>query len=122
MRGGLRADELADIELSYAPPYSSAKDPVNMAGYVAANMLDGLVETMQWHDVDRYVEQGGLLIDVRDEIERELGYIPGSVCLPLNDIREHLHDIPVGSEVAVSCQVGLRGYLAARILKQGMEA
>ncbi|BFT71805.1 CoA-disulfide reductase [Paenibacillus sp. P36] len=118
MRGGLRADELADIELSYAPPYSSAKDPVNMAGYVAANMMDGLVETMQWHEVDRYVEQGGLLIDVRDEIERELGYIPGSVCIPLNDIREHLHDIPVGSEVAVSCQVGLRGYLAARILKQ----
>ncbi|MZQ87189.1 CoA-disulfide reductase [Paenibacillus sp. 5J-6] len=118
MRGGLRADELADIELSYAPPYSSAKDPVNMAGYVAANMLDGLVETMQWNEVDRYVEQGGLLIDVRDEIERELGYIPGSICIPLNDIREHLHDIPAGSEVAVSCQVGLRGYLAARILKQ----
>lgn len=118
MRGGLRADELADIELSYAPPYSSAKDPVNMAGYVAANVIDGIVETMQWHEVDRYVEQGGLLIDVRDHIERELGYIPGSVCIPLNDIREYLPDIPAGSEIAVSCQVGLRGYLAARILKQ----
>ncbi|MDR6879679.1 CoA-disulfide reductase [Bacillus sp. 3255] len=113
MRGGLRAEELADLELAYAPPYSSAKDPVNMAGYVASNVIGGLVDTMQWHEVDAYVEQGGLLIDVRDEIERETGYIPGSICMPLNDIRSRLHDIPKGADVVVSCQVGLRGYLAA---------
>lgn len=118
MRGGLKAYELADLELSYAPPYSSAKDPVNMAGYVASNIMEGLVDTLQWHEVDHYVENGGLLIDVRDEIERELGYIPGSINIPLNSLRDRLHDIPVDSEVAVSCQVGLRGYLAARILKQ----
>lgn len=118
MRGGLKVYDLADLELSYAPPYSSAKDPVNMAGYVASNLMDGLVETIQWHEVDHYVENGGILIDVRDEIERELGYIPGSRNIPLNDLRNRLHELPAGSEVVVSCQVGLRGYLAARILKQ----
>ncbi|MFC0214085.1 CoA-disulfide reductase [Paenibacillus chartarius] len=118
MRGGLRADELADLELAYAPPYSSAKDPVNMAGYVASNVMDGLVETMQWHEVDRFVQEGGLLIDVRDEIERELGFIPGSVCMPLNSLRFSLQHIPKDAPLAVSCQVGQRGYAAARLLQQ----
>ncbi|WP_166244818.1 CoA-disulfide reductase [Paenibacillus turpanensis] len=118
MRGGLRADELADLELSYAPPFSSAKDPVNMAGYVASNIMQGQVETIQWHEVDEYVQNGGLLIDVRDEMERELGAIPGSICIPVNALRERMKEIPKEREVVVSCQVGLRGYLAARTLKQ----
>ena len=118
MRGGLKAYDLADLELSYAPPYSSAKDPVNMAGYVASNVMDGLVETIQWHEIDQYVENGGMLIDVRDEKERTQGFIPGSICIPLNDLRSRIAELGSIKEVVVSCQVGLRGYLAARILTQ----
>lgn len=118
MRGGLLASELADLELSYAPPFSSAKDPVNMAGYVAGNMMDGLTKTMQWHEVNAFVESGGLLVDVRDAIERDLGYIPGSVNIPLNELRDRLQELPKDRELAVSCQVGLRGYYALRLLSE----
>ncbi|MFC5703128.1 DsrE/DsrF/DrsH-like family protein [Cohnella faecalis] len=118
IRAGLRAQDLADLELSYAPPYSSAKDPVNMAGYVASNVMEGLVRTMQWHEVDGFVAEGGLLIDVRDAVERDFGYIPGSVNIPVNDLRERLGELPKDKELVVSCQVGLRGYIAARMLAQ----
>ncbi|AIQ12389.1 CoA-disulfide reductase [Paenibacillus durus] len=118
IRGGMKAYELADIELAYAPPYSSAKDPVNMAGYVASNISEGLVETMQWHEVDDFVQKGGTLIDVRDEAERMAGFIPGSIPIPLNALRSRLGELPTNGEIAVSCQVGLRGYIAARMLVQ----
>lgn len=118
MRGGLTAADLADLELSYAPPYSSAKDPVNMAGYVAGNVIDGLTETMQWHEVDAYVEGGGVLVDVRDPVEREFGAIPGSINIPLNELRGRLAELPRDREIVVSCQVGLRGYYALRLLAE----
>ncbi|MDN4080395.1 CoA-disulfide reductase [Paenibacillus polymyxa] len=118
IRGHLTVRELADIELAYAPPYSSAKDPVNMAGYVASNILDGLVQTIQWHEVDDFYRNGGLVIDVRDAMELQGGAIPGSIHIPLAEIRERMSEIPLDLEIAVSCQVGLRGYLAARILTQ----
>ncbi|MDP1512439.1 CoA-disulfide reductase [Paenibacillus sp. CMAA1739] len=118
IRGQLNVRELADIELAYAPPYSSAKDPVNMAGYVASNIMDGLVQTIQWHEVDDFHRNGGLVIDVRDAVELQGGAIPGSIHIPLAEIRERMSEIPRDLEIAVSCQVGLRGYLAARILAQ----
>ncbi|QUL56977.1 CoA-disulfide reductase [Paenibacillus tritici] len=118
IRSKLRADELADLELAYAPPYSSAKDPVNMAGYVASNVMEGLVRNLQWHEVDEFTRGGGLIIDVRDKAERLAGYIPGSVNIPLSELRDRLTEIPGGKEIAVSCQVGLRGYIAARMLSQ----
>lgn len=118
IRGHLNVRELADIELAYAPPYSSAKDPVNMAGYVASNIMDGLVQTIQWHEVDDFHRNGGLIIDVRDAVELQAGAIPGSVHIPLAEIRERMAEIPSDLEIAVSCQVGLRGYIAARILTQ----
>ncbi|MDU8674289.1 CoA-disulfide reductase [Paenibacillus polymyxa] len=118
IRGRLTVRELADIELAYAPPYSSAKDPVNMAGYVASNIMDGLVQTIQWHEVDDFHRNGGLVIDVRDAMELQGGAIPGSIHIPLAEIRERMSEIPLDLEIAVSCQVGLRGYLAARILTQ----
>lgn len=118
IRGHLNVRELADIELAYAPPYSSAKDPVNMAGYVASNIMDGLVQTIQWHEVDDFHRNGGLVIDVRDAVELQGGTIPGSMHIPLVEIRERMSEIPRDLEIAVSCQVGLRGYLAARILTQ----
>mgnify|MGYP000932160993 CR=1 FL=1 len=115
--GGLTAEELTTLELSYAPPYSSAKDPVNMAGYVASNIIEGELEHIQWHEVDQIVADGGLLIDVRDAKERENGFIEGSINIPLNDLRNHLAELPTNQTIYVSCQVGLRGYLASRILK-----
>ncbi|MCE3200293.1 FAD-dependent oxidoreductase [Paenibacillus sonchi] len=118
IRGRLKADELADIELAYAPPYSSAKDPVNMAGYAASNVMEGMVQNLQWHEVDEFSRNGGLIIDVRDEVERLAGSIPGSIHIPLSELRNRLAEIPVDQEIAVSCQVGLRGYIAARMLKQ----
>ena len=82
IKGGLTVEDLTNLELSYAPPYSSAKDPVNMAGYVATNIMDGELEHIQWHEVDQIVADGGLLIDVREPMEREFGYIEGSINIP----------------------------------------
>ncbi|RAR45761.1 FAD-dependent oxidoreductase [Paenibacillus sp. MDMC362] len=118
IKGNLNVWDLTELELSYAPPYSSAKDPVNYAGYVAANILDGLVETVQWHEIDDLVGNGATLIDVREPKEREAGYIPGSVHIPLNDLRSRLKELPENEMLYVTCQVGLRGYLAARILAE----
>ncbi|WP_053362235.1 CoA-disulfide reductase [Bacillus sp. FJAT-27251] len=118
IKGGLTVHDLTEVELSYAPPFSSAKDPVNMAGYVAANIMDGDVETVQWDEIDLIVENGGLLIDVREPIERARGFIKGSINIPLGEIRDRLPEIPKDQTVFVSCQVGLRGYLASRILKE----
>lgn len=118
IKGNLNVRDLTELELSYAPPYSSAKDPVNYAGYVAANILDGLVETVQWHEIDDLVGNGATLIDVREPREREAGYIPGSINIPLNDLRSRLKELPENEMLYVTCQVGLRGYLAARILTQ----
>lgn len=117
IKGGLTVEDLTNLELSYAPPYSSAKDPVNMAGYVATNILEGELEHIQWHEVDQIVSEGGLLIDVREPMEREFGFIEGSINISLNDLRNKLDEIPKNKTVFVSCQVGLRGYLASRILK-----
>ncbi|MBE4909460.1 CoA-disulfide reductase [Bacillus luteolus] len=117
IKGGLTIFELTELELAYAPPYSSAKDPVNMAGYVAANMIDEEIETVQWHEIDEIVANGGLLIDVREPHERDNGFIEGSINIPLGDIRERLEELPKGKTIYLSCQVGLRGYLATRILK-----
>lgn len=118
IKGNLSVWDLTELELSYAPPYSSAKDPVNYAGYVAANIMDGLVETVQWHEIDDLVGNGATLIDVREPKEREAGYIPGSVNIPLNDLRSRLKELPENEMLYVTCQVGLRGYLAARILAE----
>jgi CoA-disulfide reductase len=116
IKGGLTVEDLTNLELSYAPPFSSAKDPVNMAGYVATNILDGELEHVQWHEIDKIVEDGGLLVDVREPIEREFGFIEGSINIPLNDLRNRLDELPKDKTIYVSCQVGLRGYLATRIL------
>ena len=117
IKGGLTVEDLTNLELSYAPPFSSAKDPVNMAGYVATNIMDGELEHIQWHEVDQIVADGGLLIDVREPVEREFGFIEGSINISLNELRTRLEELPRDQTIYVSCQVGLRGYLAARILK-----
>ncbi len=117
MAGGLTAPALADLELAYAPQYSSAKDPVNMLGWVARNMTEGLVNTVQWHEVAGRVAGGATVVDVRTAPEYAAGHIPGSVNVPVDDLRGRLGDLPDG-ELLVVCAVGIRGYLAARTLAQ----
>lgn len=118
IKGGLTVMDLPDLELSYAPPFSSAKDPVNLAGYVATNVVEKAVETVQWHEIDNIVANGGFLIDVRNPNEVEKGSIHGSVNIPLDDLRDRLHELPKNETIYVTCQVGLRGYLATRILEE----
>ncbi|RAP25842.1 CoA-disulfide reductase [Brevibacillus laterosporus] len=118
IKGGLTIHDLPDLELAYAPPYSSAKDPVNMVGYVASNIACGLVDIVQWHEIDQIVADGGLLVDVREPIETETGFIKGSINIPLPELRNRLTELPKDQTIYVSCQVGLRGYLAARLLSE----
>ncbi|TFJ95389.1 carbonate dehydratase [Platysternon megacephalum] len=113
MRARMTADDLVDVELSYAPQFGSAKDPVNFLGYIADNMMSGAVETIQWHELG---ESASTLIDVRTPVEFAAGAIPGAINIPLDDLRSRLDEVP--AESVVHCQVGLRGYLAARILMQ----
>ena len=118
MRFGARADQLASIELSYAPPYSSAKDPVNMLGYTADNILSGKVATFQWSQVDELISNNAFLLDVREEFELATGTIESSHHIPLNQLRQRLGELPKDQSIYVYCQVGHRGYNAARILSQ----
>ena len=116
IKGNLTVFDLPDLELSYAPPYSSAKDPVNMAGYMASNLLGGEFESIQWHEVGEVVASGGVLIDVREPAEVIKGTISTSVNIPLNQLRKKLNELSKDVPLYVFCQVGLRGYLATRIL------
>ncbi|MGE5422049.1 MAG: FAD-dependent oxidoreductase [Ignavibacteriales bacterium] len=118
IRKGLNIFDLQELELAYAPPFSSAKDPVNMAGYVAGNIINGDVDVVQWQQVDELMEQGALLLDVRMPGEVKMGAIEGCLNIPLDDLRDHLHELPKDRLIIAYCRVGLRGYLAARILKQ----
>ncbi|MEN6567871.1 MAG: DsrE/DsrF/DrsH-like family protein [Veillonellales bacterium] len=118
IRAGMTAGDLEKLELSYAPPYSSAKDPVNMAGYVANNIVKGDSKVIHWQDIAALDLTKTALIDVRTAVEFSLGTIPGAVNIPLDELREQLAEVPQVKDVVVFCQVGLRGYLAYRILVQ----
>ncbi len=118
MRFGAKAEQLASIELAYAPPYSSAKDPVNMLGYTADNLLTGKVASFQWSEVADLQSQGAYFLDVRENFELATGQISGSHTIPLNQLRHRLQELPKDQIIYVYCQVGHRGYNAARILKQ----
>ena len=118
IHAGMSVNDLADLELAYAPPFSSAKDPVNIAGYVASNILRGDQRVLSWDELQA-LERGSVqLIDVRTSEEFELGSIPGARHIDLNQLRERLSEVSRDKPVVVFCQVGLRGYLAWRILKQ----
>ncbi|EOP60706.1 MULTISPECIES: CoA-disulfide reductase [Bacillus] len=118
MKAKLKVMDLPDLELAYAPPYSSAKDPVNMVGYAASNMIEGLVDTVQWHEINHIAPKGGYLMDVREPNELKQGMIKGSVNIPLDELRERLDEIPVNEEIYITCQLGMRGYVAARMLME----
>lgn len=110
--------DLQELELAYAPPFSSAKDPVNMAGYVAGNILQGDVEVIQWHELENLDPETSILVDVRTPEEHEEAFIPGSVLIPVDELRDRLSELPQDKEIILYCRVGLRGYLAYRILAQ----
>ncbi len=109
---------LKEIEHAYAPPYSSAKDPVNLAGMVAENVIRGMVKTIQWDDIDTLDKEKTILIDVRMADEFALGSIDGAINISVEDIRARLSDIPKDKTIIVFCGIGQRAYLAARILMQ----
>jgi len=111
-------NDLAELELSYAPPYSSAKDPVNIAGFVAQNYLAGLSHLITWDDFMRLNRDDYVLVDVRTESEYRKGHIEGAVNIPVDDIRKRLHELDRDKIIVVYCQVGYRGYIADRILSQ----
>lgn len=115
IRAGLTAPELADLELAYAPPFGSAKDPVNMLGYVAENLLSGLVETVQWSEVDDYRVRGAQFVDVRTPEEFIRGSLPGAVNIPLDQLRERFEELDE-VETVVNCEVGQRGHAATLLL------
>ena len=118
IRAGMTVYDLEKLELAYAPPYSSAKDPVNMAGYVASNILKGDSVIIHWHDIEKLNREKTVLIDVRTPEEFSLGTIKGAKNIPVDQLRNRLSEIPQDREIIIFCQVGLRGYIACRILRQ----
>lgn len=117
IRGGITAPELADLELAYAPPFGSAKDPINMLGYVAENMMSGLLETAQWSQIDEFEDRGFQLVDVRTSSEYAAGSIPGAMSMPVDEIRNRVAEL-TNKDVLVNCQVGQRGHTATMLLKE----
>lgn len=117
VRGQMGAADLAELELAYAPPFSSAKDPVNMAGFVIGNLLDGTVRQFHWNDVPGVQHNPEVtLLDTRTPGEYRRGHIKGAVHIPLDELRARLEELDKGKPVYVHCQSGLRSYIACRIL------
>lgn len=120
MSAGLTATDLMDLELAYAPQFASAKDPVNMLGYVNENRASG-EQAIQWHELDDYVREGWRLIDVRTDGEFKRGAIPGAELVTLDSLRDHIEELR-GQKLIVHCRVGQRGHTAASILMhEGIE-
>ena len=117
LQAGVTASGLAHLELAYAPQFGSAKDAVNILGYVAENTRNGTTPTVQWHELDDALQAGSTLIDVRSVAEHANGAIPGARNIPLDELRDRLDELPEGPLV-VHCQVGLRGHIATRLLRQ----
>ncbi|MCX8091228.1 MAG: FAD-dependent oxidoreductase [Verrucomicrobiae bacterium] len=118
LKARMTVHELADLELAYAPPFGSAKDPVNLAGMAAQNVVAGDVRLAQWHQVAALDPSETLLLDVRTPSERQKGFIPGSVHIPLDELRARLGELPRDKELIVYCQSGQRSYFASRLLAQ----
>ncbi len=118
IKGGLTIFDLPELELTYAPPFGSAKDPVNMLGYAAMNLAEGLSESIQWYQLKEEIAEGKKLLDVRNESELAQGAFPNATHIPLNELRDRLSELDPSQEWIVSCHSGLRSYVAERILKQ----
>lgn len=117
IKNGATVEDLTRLEHAYAPPFSSAKDPVAISGYVAGNILSGKMTPLYWRELQQADLSKVTLVDVRTADEASLGSIPGAVNIPLDDLRERMNEIPTDRPVYLFCGVGLRGYLASNILK-----
>ncbi|PIQ96409.1 MAG: CoA-disulfide reductase [Nitrospinae bacterium CG11_big_fil_rev_8_21_14_0_20_56_8] len=118
LKAGFTAHDLADLELAYAPPFGSAKDPVNLAGMVAQHVLQGEVKNAQWYEIATLDSARAVVLDVREDSERTQGAIPHSLHIPLGQIRARMGELPRDREIIVHCQTGQRSYFACRILAQ----
>ena len=115
IRAGMTAYDLTELELAYAPPFSSAKDPIAIAGYVASNIISGAMPVVTWRELVQHKNEV-MLIDTRTAEEFSFGTIPGAINIPLDDLRERMLEVPTDKPIVLFCAVGLRGYLAQRIL------
>lgn len=117
IRARMKAHQLIDLDLAYAPPYSSAKDPVNMAGYIVENIKNGVVKQWYYEDVEKLPRDGSAtLLDVRTPAEYARGHVEGFVNIPVDELREHIDELEKTKPIYVICQSGLRSYIACRIL------
>lgn len=117
IRFGAKITDLATLELCYAPPFGSAKDPVNMLGFTAENIITGKIKQFFWHDIDKLPKDGSVtLLDVRTPLERSCGHIDGFIHIPLDELRSHLDELPKDKPVYVHCFSGMRSYIACRLL------
>jgi NADPH-dependent 2,4-dienoyl-CoA reductase/sulfur reductase-like enzyme/rhodanese-related sulfurtransferase len=117
IKAGMTVFDLPELELSYAPPFGVAKDPVNMLGYVASNVVLGLSHTIQWSQLPEALASGKTLLDVRDRDEFESGHFDGAINIPLDELRDRLDELDPSRAYIVSCQSGLRSYNAERLLR-----
>ena len=119
IRSGMKATELAELDLAYAPPYSSAKDPVNMAGFMIENIAQGRVKQFHWQQIDALPWDGSVtLLDTRTAGEYRRGHVDGFINIPVDELRERLGELDSSKPVYVMCQTGLRSYVASRLLTQ----
>jgi NADPH-dependent 2,4-dienoyl-CoA reductase/sulfur reductase-like enzyme/peroxiredoxin family protein/rhodanese-related sulfurtransferase/TusA-related sulfurtransferase len=118
IRGGMTVYDLEELELAYAPPYGSARDPINIIGFLAGNILRGDLDTIDWDAIDSLDRSKYTPLDVRDPMELTIGMIEGSLNIPLSELRARVKEIPRSKKLLVYCQVGQRGYFAARVLSQ----
>ncbi|WP_213818298.1 DsrE/DsrF/DrsH-like family protein [Garciella nitratireducens] len=118
IRLGANIYDLKELELAYAPPYSSAKDPVHMVAFHAENILKGDLDVILWNELQRLQKEDVIFLDVREPIERELGFIENSINIPLHQLRDRLKELDPNKLIIPYCAVGLRGYIASRILTQ----
>ncbi|MGC9198671.1 MAG: FAD-dependent oxidoreductase [Acidobacteriaceae bacterium] len=116
LKGGLTVNEVAELELAYAPPFGAVKDPVNMAGMAAQDVLAGDARVLQWNDLKRLDREKVFLLDVRRADERANGFIPGSIHIPLNELRFRIFELPRDRDIILMSQSGQRSYFASRIL------
>lgn len=110
--------DLPESEFTYAPPFGAAKDPVNMAGYAALNIIEGVSENIQWYDLANELAKGKLLLDVRTKAEVARGYIANGINIPLDSLRDSLSELDPNKEYIISCHSSLRSYTGEHILKQ----
>ena len=118
MRLDAHVTELADLELAYAPPFSSAKDPVNVLGYMAEDLLNGTAKSVDWEEALNRDYDRSVLLDVRTAREAEAGRVNGSVNIPVDELRGRMGELDKDKKLYVYCGIGLRGYVACRMLTQ----